>query len=113
MITETDLQEAIHECLGERHPDANTCIKLAAFYTIKAHLFPDTTQRVETDRSYSFAAGPEDRAPAAIDYQSGTEFSQLIHGRDPAQIWPIIDELVSAVELTQPRLFHSLLRKLA
>ena len=41
MITEQDLQEAIAECQGERHPNANTCMKLAAFYTIKNELYPD------------------------------------------------------------------------
>ena len=39
MITEKDLQEAIAECQGERNPNANTCIKLAAFYTIRNELF--------------------------------------------------------------------------
>ena len=36
MITEMDLQEAIAECQGKRNPNADTCIKLAAFYIIKA-----------------------------------------------------------------------------
>ena len=40
MITEKDLQEAIAECEGQRNPNANTCVKLAAFYIIKDHLFP-------------------------------------------------------------------------
>ena len=39
MITEKDLQEAIAECQGQRNPNANTCIKLAAFYTIRRELF--------------------------------------------------------------------------
>ena len=38
MITEKDLLEAIAECQGERNPNANTCIKLAAYYTILDHL---------------------------------------------------------------------------
>ena len=40
MITEKDLQDAIAECQGERKPNANTCIKLAAYFTIYDHLFP-------------------------------------------------------------------------
>ena len=112
MITEKDLTEAILECQGKRNPDASTCIKLAAFYTIKEHLFPDAAPVAETPQMYSFAAGPEEPEPAWINYQSGTDFSRLIDGRDPYQIWPIIDELVSAVQLTQPRLYNSFLRKL-
>ena len=34
MITLDDLEAAIAECEGERNPNANTCIKLAAYYTI-------------------------------------------------------------------------------
>ena len=41
MITENDLQEAIAECEGVRNPTANTCLKLAAFYTIKDKLYPE------------------------------------------------------------------------
>ena len=39
MIREEDLQEAIAECQGQRNPNANTAIKLAAFYTIRRELF--------------------------------------------------------------------------
>ena len=39
MITEKDLQEAIAECQGQRNPTTSTCIKLAAFYTIRRELF--------------------------------------------------------------------------
>ena len=38
MITEKELQEAINECLTSKNPNANTCLKLAAFYTIKDHM---------------------------------------------------------------------------
>ena len=34
MITERDLLEAIAECEGTPKPNANTCVKLAAYYTI-------------------------------------------------------------------------------
>lgn len=38
MITDQALQEAIAECNGKKNPDANTCMKLAAYYTIRDHL---------------------------------------------------------------------------
>ena len=49
MITEKDLQEAIAECQGERSPNASTCIKLAAFYTIKEHLYPDQVKNTDPE----------------------------------------------------------------
>ena len=63
MITKHDLQEAIAECEGQRNPTANTCIKLAAFYTIKQHLFPDE------EFNYSFAPVPSENSNK-VEYDS-------------------------------------------
>lgn len=110
MITEQDLQEAIAECQGERNPNANTCIKLAAFLTIKEHLYPDAKEPVPT---YSYAPPPVEVENQIIDYESDTEFGRSVHGRDPREIWPIIDELVSEpVRALNPRLYAAFMRKL-
>ena len=115
MITEMDLQEAIAECQGERNPNANTCIKLAAYYTIRDHLFPEKTQlseEISIPQSYSRAA-PPDEVETTIDYYSDTEFGQLIDGRKASEIWPVVDELVSeAVANLNPRLYDAFLRKI-
>ena len=126
MITEQDLQEAIAECQGERNPNANTCIKLAAFYTIRDHLFPPdekqlTNQAVssqigdsnfEIPSTYSYAP-PPDEVETTVDYYSDTEFGRLIDGRKASEIWPVIDELVSeAVANLNPRLYEAFLRKI-
>lgn len=117
MITEQDLQEAIAECQGERHPNANTCMKLAAFYTIKNELYPDhsgdVTKMVGQPSGYSFAPPPEQVEKPTIDYSSDTEFGRMVHGKDPGKIWPIVDELVSeAVQTFNPRLYAAFLRKI-
>lgn len=114
MITEQDLQEAIAECQGERNPNANTCIKLAAFYTIKEHLFPEKKEEVQAlpYNAYSYASPPDD-VETTIDYYSDTEFGRLIDGRKASEIWPIVDELVSeAVQTFNPRLYEAFLRKI-
>ena len=49
MITERDLQEAIAECNGERNPNANTCIKLAAFLTIQKEMFGKPEEKPRKD----------------------------------------------------------------
>ena len=108
MITEKDLREAIAECQGERNPNANTCIKLAAYYTIMEHLFPG--EREETPSGgYSFSQAPEP-AGTPIDYDSGTEFSEAIHGRDPAELWPILDEIMETLRVVNPRLYGNAMR---
>lgn len=114
MITERDLEQAIAECQGERNPNANTCIKLAAFYTIRNELYGRQDQSGDAAAmvpSYSFAAAPVDTAET-IHYDSGTDFSQVIDGRDPEDIWPIMDEMMEAVHTLMPRLYASVMRKL-
>lgn len=57
MITERDILEAIEECQSTPNPNANTCIRLAAFYTILDHLHADSG---EIERvSYSYSSGDD------------------------------------------------------
>lgn len=114
MITEHDLEQAIAECQGERNPNANTCIKLAAFYTIRNELFGKTEPLTETRLlpEYSYAAAQEP-VENRIEYYSDTDFSRAIDGKDPADVWPVIDELMTAVQALVPRLYDGVMRRLA
>lgn len=106
MITEFDLQEAIAECKGVRNPNANTCIKLAAFLTIQKELYGDKADR-ETPL-YSYDPPPVE----TVGYYGDTEFAKVIEGRKPDDVWPIIVELMSTVQVVQPRLYDAVLRKI-
>lgn len=111
MITEQDLQEAIAECQGEKNPNASTCMKLAAFYTIRNELYPAKSAE-PVIRGYSYAPPPE-AVGNTITYESDTEFGRTIRGRSQAEIWPIVDELVSdALRVVNPRLYAAFLRKI-
>lgn len=112
MITEKDLQEAIAECQGERSPNANTCIKLAAFYTIKREMFGEAEQVKSLVPAYSFASEPEREIETTIDYYSDTEFARLVDGRKAAEIWPIMDELMTTLQAVYPRLYDGVMRQL-
>lgn len=107
MITEKDLQEAIAECNGERNPNAHTCIKLAAFLTIQNYMFGKDKPNAEA--GYSYAAAPE---PPVVKYSGGSEFAEIVNGRNPDEIWPIIDDLMDALRVLNPRLYDSAIRKL-
>lgn len=109
MITEQDLQEAIAECEGQRNPTANTCIKLAAFYTIKQHLFPDEKP------TYSFAPAITntklENSSDLVNYEGDSEFAQAIHGLSNDLAWSIMDELMSTLAVINPKLYNSIMRK--
>lgn len=105
MITERDLQEAIAECQGQRNPNANTCIKLAAFYTIKRELFG------EPQGGYSYAPAPEPVDDTYVMIDSDSEFARLVDGRKQKDVWPVIDELMGIIKTLHPKLYDAVLSK--
>ena len=108
MITEKDLQEAIAECQGQRNPNASTCIKLAAYYTIQRELYGEHNTSVKIP-VYS-RAGPS--AEEHVDYTGDSEFSRIIDGMLARDAWAVMDELMSILQATNPRLYAGVIRKL-
>lgn len=113
MIREDDLDEAIASCQGERNPTASTCIKLAAFYNLKEHLFPapnnaqiaPSVRFPEADR-YSYASG-EQTIETAID----SEFCDAIRGKTVSEVLPILNELMETLKVINPKLYNVALSK--
>ena len=132
MITLHDLEEAIAECQGERNPNANTCIKLAAYYTIRNEMYggsseapESTTQGAEVRQGINTRSGysgdtsrsrqseqAETQSERYIEYNSGSEFSETIDGMDALEVWPIIDELMTVLQATNIRLYNGVMRKI-
>lgn len=102
MITVQDLEMAIAECQGQRNPNANTCIKLAAYYTILRHMQGDETK--DPVQAYSFAA--------QATLNSDTEFAQKVNASDLQQVLEVIDDLMTALAVLNPKLYESVMRKL-
>lgn len=103
MITAQDLNAAIAECQGERNPNANTCIKLAAYYTLQ--------REMNGGQSYSYAA-ETGRNNYAISLNTGTEFAKAVEGRSPDEIMPIMDEAMTLLQTIFPRCYDAIMRKL-
>lgn len=103
MITEKDLQEAIAECKGMRNPSANTCMKLAAYYTIHDHMFG----KIE-NVNYSYAAAPS----KDLEYESDSEFFDIIKKKDINDVISIMDELMITLKTINPRLYEGVITKL-
>lgn len=120
MIKENELREAIAECQGERNPNANTCIKLAAYYSILDHMTPQ-------DTGVSFASSPAPTPtptvsaieyppapvmPDTIQWEGESEFAEEVYNRPVSDVMPIMEELMQTVQLLHPRLYDSVLRKI-
>lgn len=102
MITEQDLLSAIAECQGQKNPNANTCIKLAAYYTILDHISETNTNKpliptMEYSNNYL--------------YDSDSEFMQIIKDHDMNTVMRVIDELMETIKAVQPRLYDAVMRK--
>ena len=114
MITEHDLQEAIAECQGVRNPNASTCLKLAAFLTIQREMFGKQNEGVAQvyasvpTGSYSYDQPPK----SVIQYESDTEFANVVDGMNQDDFMNVMDELMSTIQVVQPRIYASVLRKL-
>lgn len=119
MITEQDLQEAIAECLGQRKPNAATCLKLASFYIIKHELYPEDADEsflpvngYSLANSYDLADNPTDNYNQVNEYYSETDFGKSIENKNITNILNIFDELMTALQVLQPRLYNNVLKKL-
>ena len=115
MIRLEDLNEAIAECQGQRDPNAQTCIKLAAFLTIKEAMFGDheAAEQAPAQRGYSYASQPTaDEPEIYVQFESGSEFAEAIDGKEADAAWQVMDELMGVLLATNKRLYDGVLRKI-
>lgn len=116
MITEHDLQEAIAECEGQRNPTSSTCMKLAAFYTIRDKMYPEPKgadpEPAREPMHYSTASGPASW-DGEVDYSSDTEFGRAISRMSMDRVFSIMDELMSTLQVVSPRIYSGVMRQLA
>lgn len=108
MITKHDLDEAIAECQGQRNPDANTCIKLAAFYTIRHEMFGEEKEVEQNMYSYSPPLEPSE----TVGRYGGSEFLEMVEGKPIDSVMKIMDELMESMQVLQPRIYDSVMRKI-
>ena len=75
-------------------------------------MFPDGEQ-VNVSPSYQGAyMDSGEKAEDIITYDSGSKFSNLIHGRISNDVWAIMDDLMNALVAVNPRLYDFVIRKL-
>lgn len=101
MIKESELIDAIADCHGTRNPNANTCIKLASYYTILDHI-----SKVSEPYEKGYSYDPPD------EYASDTEFGRAIRGMETKHVLATIDELMETLRIFQPVLYDAFIGKL-
>ena len=97
MITLRDLQEAIAECKWQRNPNAQTCLKLAAYYIIEDHMKPP---------AHSYATGE------TIRNEGESEFARAVSGKSTEEVIRVMDDLMETLQVIHPKLYDDVIRKL-
>lgn len=64
-----------------------------------------------------YAGAPDDTAREPVDthrieYKGDTEFSRAVHGKEAAEVWPVIDDMMSTIKGIQPRVYQMTMRRL-
>jgi hypothetical protein len=93
LITRKDLLEAIEKCQGQKNPNANTCIKLAAYYTILDHT-------PEAEFNYSYASEPL------------SEFIEIIKGKNSDGVLSVMDKLMDELQRVNPKLYYATMERI-
>ena len=79
--------------LEDEKPTFEVMRKLADLYTVRDHIIIHREQE-----------------PVYLD--SDTEFSEIVNGRSPNDVLPVLDEMMIAVEVINPQLYNATMRKL-
>lgn len=104
MIDRQELEQAIAEI--ERLPSSyQNCEKLSVFYTVYNQLYGEKYPQ-DIINQYS-----QKRSPESI-FDGNSEFIQLINQKGIEQSFKVITELIEVIQVTNPRLYAGVIRKL-
>lgn len=101
MPTKEELLKAIDEV--SRLPDTySKCQKLATFYTLLNSLYPGEDFKNDINTQFQ----------STIPEFGSSEFLQRIKGHDMGSVFSILDELMDAVKVFNPKLYNNTIQKL-
>ena len=106
MFTKAELLDAINELCDGKHSIQN-CEKLAAVYIVLDHLYGEEKQMQEIS-GYS----NDNKTESSIGLYGESNFLKAIAGKSAKEVWLLMDELVEASQVLNPRLMSNFFEKL-
>lgn len=103
MFTQAELEDAVNELLDGKHSIQN-CERLAAIYTVLDHLYKEEKPMIQ--------ASHDNKTESEIGRYGNSKFLKTIAGKPSKDAWIIMDELVEAVTVLNPRLTANFYEKL-
>lgn len=113
MISERELIEAIREC--ENSPTSfQNCERLSVFYTVYDHLYgkSDGIKDESSQDSPSKQEVGEIEKEIIFVPEATSDFLRAVKGIDANYFWKVMDELISTIEVINPRLYEGLMKRL-
>lgn len=102
-----ELDWAIAELEGQESSE-NRYMLLAALYTCRNQMLGHTRQEPAI-AAYSEAAAPTSER---LGQYGDSDFLLALSGKDPADVWPVMDELMDTLRVVNRRAYDSVMRKL-
>lgn len=124
MITPEDLQEAIAYYKGKLDPEPVDAIVLAACHYLEDRdKVLQMLEALKTDMAragvQTYAAEPPETYQrysgadmAAVGDYGDSDFLQAVRGKDAAEAWDVMDDLMDTLRLANPRAYESVMRKI-
>lgn len=104
MFTRAELEDAVNELMDSKHSIQN-CEKLAAIYTVLDHLYGEKSF---IDMGYS----NDNKIESEVGLYGGSKFLNAIAGKSAKDAWLLMDELIEALTVLNPRLISNFYEKL-
>ena len=109
MLDKAEIRAAIARLEFEESSYSNYA-KLANLYTIRDRM-QEEERGVRYVNEYSGAPAPVTVQSETIGDYGDSDFLRTIAGKDPARVWPIIDDLMDTLALANRRVYDSVMRR--
>lgn len=109
--TRQELLDAADELEHARHTIQN-CEKLAAIYNVLDHMFPGWNES-ESLKSYTYGYSSDSKKELdTIGNYGDSDFLETVSEKPEDKVWMLMDELMDTVNVLEPKLYDSVMRKL-
>ena len=102
-MTNLDIINDEIETLERKEITYEIARKLACLYCVRDHMATGEVREV-------VSVAEEDET---LPQETGSEFLQAVAGKKASDIMPIMDELMNSINVLQPRIYDSIMRKIA
>lgn len=104
MFTEAELLDAIDQIEQGKHSIQN-CERLAAIYVVLDHLYGK-------EKSMMVEVSHDNKIETEVGHYGKSNFLERVAGKSAKEAWLLMDELVDALIVFNPRLMNNFFEKL-